>query len=416
MKSSPQVIHQAMHESETSLWRDYRAMSFVIWLSIAQTVSWGIMFYGFAVFIRPLTTEFAWSKAEITGAFTLSLLVVGLFSVSAGTVLDRFGGRWLMTGASTLGAVLLLLAAYIETLTAYYVVWIGLGLAMSATLYPSGFAVLVATLGSRARQGVTLMTLVAGFASTVFIPLISLLIELVDWRDSFTLLGVILLVICVPVHAYVLRLERIPGAGTTGRPRIFTIDLKDGPVAEGLRNPAFWWIGVCFTANSLVMAGVTVHIIPLMLERGFAMATIVATIAMIGPMQVAGRVVVTIFEKWLDFRKAGLVSGIFLLIGFALISQAQPDNKLNYLFPIFYGSSLGIITIVRALAVPELIGPKAYGALNGLLGLASSLALAVTPVVVSWVWLISQSYSAPLMLLSAVALVSLLSFVVAARR
>ncbi len=405
-----------MHESETSLWRDYPALSFVVWLSIAQTVSWGIMFYVFAVFIKPLTTEFGWSKADITGAFTLSLLVVGLLSVSAGIILDRFGGRWLMSGASALGAVILLLAAHIETLTAYYVVWIGLGLAMSATLYPAGFAVVVATLGPRARQGVTIMTLIAGFASTVFIPLISLLLELMDWRETFTLLGLILACICVPIHAYVLRLERVPGTGQTGRPRIFTIDLQDGPVAAGLRNPAFWWIGICFTTNSLVMAGVTVHIIPLMLERGFAMAVIVATIAMIGPMQVAGRVVVTVFENWLDFRKAGLMSGVFLLIGFGLLFLAQPNNYLNYLFPIFYGSSLGIITIVRALAVPELIGPEAYGALNGLLGLASSLALAIAPVLISWVWLLSQSYTAPLFVFSAVGLVSLLSFIMAVRR
>jgi len=391
-------------------------MSFVIWLSIAQTVSWGIMFYGFAVFIKPLTTEFGWSKAEITGAFTFCLLVSGLASVSAGTILDRFGGRWLMTGASGLGVVLLLAASQIESLLSYYAVWIGIGLVTASTFYPSGFAVLVATLGSRARQGVTLMTLIAGFASTVFIPLISLLIDWVGWRDSFALLGLILLAVCVPIHAIVLRKERVPGAGHSERPRIFTIDLKAGPVAAAIRTPAFWWIGICFVANSIVMAGVTVHIIPLMLERGFAMATIIATTAMIGPMQVAGRIFVTVFEKWTDFRVAGLISGGFLLVGFALLSLAQPGNNLNFVFPIFYGASLGIITIVRALAVPELIGPEAYGALNGLLGLVSALALAVTPVLISWIWLISQSYSAPLIVLSAVGLVSLLSFIMAVRQ
>jgi hypothetical protein len=164
------------------------------------------------------------------------------------------------------------------------------------------------------------------------------------------------------------------------------------------------------------MAGVTVHIIPLMLERGFAMAAIVGTIAMIGPMQVAGRIFVTVFAKWTDFRIAGIISGSSLLAGFALLSLAQPDNHLNFIFPIFYGSSLGIITIVRAMAVPELIGPEAYGALNGLLGLASALALAVTPVLISWVWLISQSYTAPLVVLSAVGLTALISFVIAVRQ
>ncbi|MBT4486975.1 MAG: MFS transporter [Rhodospirillaceae bacterium] len=405
-----------MHLSETSLWRDARAMSFVVWLSIAQTVSWGIMFYGFAVFIKPLTEEFGWSKAEITGAFTLCLLISGFASISAGSILDRFGGRWLMTGASFLGVVLLLAASFTDTLVSYYMVWIGIGLVTASTFYPSGFAVVVATLGSRARQGVTLMTLIAGFASTVFIPLISLLIDQVGWRDSFLYLGLILLAVCVPIHAIVLAKERVPGAGSTGRPRIFTIDLKSGPVAAGIRNPAFWWIGTCFTANSFVMAGVTVHIIPLMLERGFTMATVIGTTAMIGPMQVSGRIFVTIFEKWINFRAAGLISSVFLLIGFALLGFAQPDNYLNFIFPIFYGASLGIITIVRALAVPELIGPEAYGALNGLLGFASAMALAATPVLLSWIWLISASYTAPLIVLSSVGLICLLSFIMAARR
>ena len=163
-----------MHLRETSLWRDYHAMAFVVWLSIAQIVSWGIMFYGFAVFIRPLTDEFGWSKAEITGAFTLCLLVSGLAAISAGKVLDRFGGRWLMTSASALGVLLLVAASFTNSLVAYYGLWIGIGLIAAATFYPSGFAVIVATLGKRARQGVTLMTLIAGFASTIFITLISL--------------------------------------------------------------------------------------------------------------------------------------------------------------------------------------------------------------------------------------------------
>jgi len=405
-----------MHLSKTSLWRDRRAMTFVVWLSIAQTVSWGILFYGFAVFIKPLTEEFGWSKAEITGAFTLSLLVSGLASISAGSILDRFGGRWLMTAASSLGAVLLIAASFTDSLLSYYAVWLGIGLVTASTFYPSGFAVVVATLGSRARQGVTLMTLIAGFASTVFIPLISLLIDQVGWRDSFMYLGLILLAVTVPIHVMVLRRERVPGAGTVARPRIFTVDLKAGPVAAALGNSRFWWIGICFTANSFVMAGVTVHIIPLMLERGYAMATVIATTALIGPMQVSGRIFVTVFEKWIDFRMAGLISSIFLLIGFALLSFAQPDNNLNYIFPIFYGAALGIITIVRALAVPELIGPEAYGALNGLLGFASAMALAATPVLLSWIWLISGNYTAPLIALSVVGVICLGSFIMAVRR
>ena len=173
---------------------------------------------------------------------------------------------------------------------------------------------------------------------------------------------------------------------------------------------------MCFATNSIVMAGVTVHIIPLMMERGFSMVVIISTIALIGPMQVMGRVVVTIFETWLSFRRAGLVSCVLLLCSFALLFFALPSNYLNYFFPIFYGSSLGIITIVRALAVPELIGSEAYGALNGLLGLVSSFALALTPVLISWVWLLTESYTAPLWLFLIMAFLSLIGFVLAIKK
>ena len=148
----------------------------------------------------------------------------------------------------------------------------------------------------------------------------------------------------------------------------------------------------------------------------FPVSIVIATTAMIGPCQVSGRIFVTVFEKWIDFRMAGLISSIFLLIGFALLSFAQPDNSLNFIFPIFYGAALGIITIVRALAVPELIGPLAYGALNGLLGFASAMALAATPVLLSWIWLISGNYTAPLIALSSVGMICLFSFVMAVRR
>ena len=155
-----------------------RPRFFYGWVVVAggflnQVLNSGLGYQGFGTFLLHLEREFGWSKAEITGAFTLSLLVSGLAGVSVGSILDRFGGRWLMTSASTLGVLALVGASFTDSLITYYGIWIGIGLITAATLYPSGFAVTVATLGNRGRQGVTLMTLIAGFASTIFIPLIN---------------------------------------------------------------------------------------------------------------------------------------------------------------------------------------------------------------------------------------------------
>ena len=395
-------------------WRSYAKLSFVIWLSVAQVVSWGTTFYAFALFIGPLDTTFGWSKAQVTGAFTLTLLLMGLAGISVGAALDRIGGRWLMTGGSILNALLLLALSQTHSLAFFYLFWISLGLSMATTLYPAGFAVTVATLGAEARDGVTLMTLIAGFASTVFIPFIAFLIEHWNWQVALEVIACCNLLLCAPIHWLTLRHERIAGS-TSARPRIFTIDLSEGAVAQAVRNPRLWWLAYCFAANSMLMSGITVHIIPLLGEYGFDLATIVTVTAMIGPMQVAGRLLITLANRWLSFRRIGIFALAAPLLALIILGAAKPGLALVFLFPILYGAANGIITIVRAMAVPELIGPEAYGSLNGILGLVGAVALACAPVVVSWTWKISQSYTAPLILLFVVGASALFAFLLATR-
>ena len=144
----------------------------LVWtLSVGQLISWGTLYYAFAVYALPMEQELGWSKAELNGALSLGLLVNGLLMLPAGAWIDRHGGRWIMLAGSLAGRAPLLLWSVTTSQIAFYAIYAAMGMVLSAELYEPALAVLTANLGRHYRRAITVMTPVGGLASTVFIPL-----------------------------------------------------------------------------------------------------------------------------------------------------------------------------------------------------------------------------------------------------
>ena len=161
----------------SSIWGEYYGWRIAWALAITQTIGYGILYYGFGVLIKPMEAELGWSRAETSGAFSLALLVAGLCAIPVGRWVDRRGARGLMTAGSALGALLVLAWAHVQSLTALYLLATGLGLAMSAVLYEVAFTVTAVWFRRERPRAMLIITLVAGLASTIFIPLETWLIQ-----------------------------------------------------------------------------------------------------------------------------------------------------------------------------------------------------------------------------------------------
>src|SRR3712207_5935968 len=133
--------------------------------------------------------ELGWSKPELTAAFSLGLVGSALGAVPVGRMIDLGHGRLVMTAGSLAAAAFLFLWSRVESYPAFLFIWLCLGATMSAVLYEPGFAVLTHRLGPLSRRGITIMTLVGGFASTVFVPLTHVLIEGFGWRTALVILA-----------------------------------------------------------------------------------------------------------------------------------------------------------------------------------------------------------------------------------
>lgn len=374
----------------------------MIGLGVTQIVSWGSIYYGFALLLEPLQRDLGASRDAVAGAFSVALLVSGLCAIRIGRTIDRIGGRSVMTFGSLAAALLLALLSRVESLPALYAVWAGLGAVMAATLYEPAFAVIAKTFASGYRRALTVLTLFGGFASTVFWPLTTWLIERYGWRDAMLWLGLINLVVCVPLHGWLLP-RSSPQSASTATP---AAGRSSGP----WRERRFQALAVAFLAHYVIVSAVAAHLIAMLLLRGLTPAAAAGIGALIGPMQVAGRVVEFGASRWLNAGQVARIASVMMPASLLALLLADGNVVVLGLFAVLYGAGNGAMTVVRGALPAELYGREHYGAIAGTLAMPGLLARAVGPslAAVLWTWL--GGYGAVTMVLILIGVLGVLAF------
>ncbi len=386
---------------------------FIAGLGVGQIISWGSFYYAFPLIAPPMGQELGLSKPEIYGAATFGLVIGSLANYSVGTAIDRGHGRALMATGSVLGGLLMFGWAEISNLWSLYLLFAGIGLVQAMTLYEPAFAVVARRYGTDSRRGITALTLWGGFASTVFVPLTQFLLNHLGWRDALMALGAINLVFCVALHLAVIdpRTDKGSEAAISGTaPRALA---GREAVRWALGKPAFWALLISFTVYYGTFSAMTYHLYPLLLERGFDTTTVVAGIAIIGPAQVAGRIAMWVFARERSVRVVGAATVIAFPIGLLLLFLPSSFATLA-VFGVVYGAANGIMTIVRGIAVPEMLTRDAYGAINGFLVAPGTAARALGPIIGALLWTAGGSYHLFLLVTLGGSLLVALSFGIAA--
>ena len=382
-------------------------------LSLGQLVSWGLVYYTFPLFVVPMTEELGWSRSSMFGALSAGLLVAGLSSISVGAWIDRGHGRMLMTGGSLFAAVLLLVWSRVDSLPLFYALWIGLGVCQAVILYEPAFAVITRVYGPRYKQAILLMTFLGGLASTFGIPFTLLLVEWIGWRPTLEVLAAIMLGVGL-VHWLV-----VPGPGEAAVPIAAPVPpaagiVRKSPLAAAVRVPAFWGLVVAFAGYGLAFSAMSFHLIPLLDDRGVPVATVMAIIALIGPMQVVGRVLLMAGQRHVTTIQLGALVYFAFPVSMAMLASGISGVYALVLFAVIYGVANGLITILRGMSVPEFIGPEGYGVVSGALTMPTNVMRAAGPIVASLAWGAFGGYTPVLWGLAGIMVVAAAGFAAAA--
>jgi MFS family permease len=226
-----------------------RAWAMAWALAVTETVSYGILFYSYGVFITPMENELGFTRAQSSGAFSIALLVAGLAAIGVGRWTDKYGARGVMTLGSILGFLLILAWSQIHSLAALYAVWIGIGLAMSGVFYDVAFTVIAVWFQTNRQQAILIITLVAGLASTIFIPLETYLVASLGWRQALIVLAGILALVTIPLHALVLR----------HKPHSARVVLSKQSAKTVLQSSTFWWLVLSMAMVRIAASALSAH-------------------------------------------------------------------------------------------------------------------------------------------------------------
>lgn len=365
---------------------------FASFLGIAQICSYGTIYYAFPLVIVVMQRELGWSKTDVYGALTIGLLLAAALAYPVGLAIDRGYGKRVMIWGSLTAAVLFIAWSFVQSLFIFYLIAAAMGALQAAILYESAFALLARRVGPQhSRAGITTITLWAGFASTVFIPLEQFLIDGWGWRASLWVLALVNIV-CAAGYWYWIKPELDAVNSAHQGSKAENIARDKNIVNDALHSAVFWLLLVALTAYSMVFSVFTFHMYPMLLDKQLPTNEVVWAISIIGPGQVLGRIIISRFASRVSMRTLGsIMLSVFPFVFATFLLDSLSFQLVAALFGI-YGLANGIFTIVRAQVVPEMLSAHAYGALNGLITVPTIIARAIGPMVAAWLWAIDASY------------------------
>ena len=383
---------------------------FVGWLSLAQLISWGSVFYAFSLLMEPVERELGLTRSQSSLAFSLALLTEGLLAYPVGRWIDRGHERAVMTGGSLLLAACLALHSVVHSLAGFYLVWTGLGAGLAASLYTPVFAVVTRRFPRDFRRAIITLTFLGGLASTVFIPLTAWLSDSLGWRHALWVLAAINLLVCAPLHAVQLR----------GAPGPTTANIGSGATAASpvayLRSAPFLLIGVFAVCMMGVSAALPAHMISLLRGMGLAESWVIAVPASIGAVQVLGRLLLFFFEHRFNVHQSNRIIPVLIPLAVAVLLAGAGHAWAAVLFVLLYGLGNGMITIVRGTAIAVYVNREHVASLNGALGPPTAVARALSPVLLGLLWTPAAGYTYGLALLLVMSIAAVLALLLAQRR
>ena len=381
---------------------------FVMWLSLAQLISWGTLFYMFSLLLEHFERDLSLSRVDAALAFSLALLMEGVLAILVGRLIDAGRARAVMCVGSLLAGTSFIVISLVQNQWQLYAVWIAIGIAMSGTLYQPAFSVLIRRYPQDFRRAIITLTFLGGLASTVFIPLGAWLISAFGWRNAVIALGALHVLICLPIHAYWLRGEPPAQAHHEG------IGAKK--LVEFTHHFPFWGLAAFFVLFSGITTAMGGHLVSILRERNLPEGWVIAIPASIGALQVAGRLLLFFTEKNMDVHKANRWIPTLLPAALFVLALGLQSTWVAIFYALLYGMANGMITIVKATAMATYVSRERAASLNGLLGFPTAIARAVAPSMLAALWVATGNYTVGLAVLCALAVLAVSAFWFAQRR
>ena len=354
-----------------------QSLAVVAALGLTQIIGYGTLYYSFSILAPGMATDVGLSREAVFGTFSAALLAGGLAAPFMGSWMDRFGAARMMALGSGLCSALLVACAWSPTAWFYIAAVIATQVACGLVTYQAAFAALVAYAPQSASRNITYLTLIAGFASSVFWPITTTLAAHFGWREIYLIFAGLNLILCLPAHLALARGGAGKGSlrsGPASHPPV------EGVIAPDERRRAMVVVSIAFALSGFALSSLLIHMVPMLGALGLGAAAVTVS-ALFGPSQVASRLVNMIFGARLSPIGLAMVSTALIAVGGVVLAITDGNLTGAVVFALCTGMGSGIGSIAQGAVPLYLFGSQGYGAIAGKMTSARLVASAAAPAV-----------------------------------
>jgi len=349
-------------------------------LGITQIIGYGTLYYSFSILAPGMAADLGLTLSQVFGIFSASLFVGGLSATYIGRQMDRVGAATVMTAGSAVAAAALALCAWSPSVVIFAVAIILLEISSGMVQYQAAFAALVENDARSASRSITYLTLIGGFASTIFWPISAALTGYLSWREIYVVFAALNLLLCMPLHFWIMRHARSSSRVETTRSRETVV----GAIPAHARRRSMIVVSFAFALLGFTLAAILAHMVPMLGSLGLGASAVVVG-SLFGPAQVMSRLINMIFGKSLTPPSLAILSAALIVLGVVVLMMSGSWLPGAVAFAICLGLGSGINSIVQGSLPLYLFGSEGYGAITGKMAAARLAVGAAAPFVFAFV-------------------------------
>lgn len=363
----------------------------VIVLAITLTIASGARFL-FGVVLKPLSEEFGWNRAQLTGAVLVAMIVLSICQPIVGILVDRVGPKKILVSGLALLGVALVPFSYVTNLWQVYLLY---GLLMSFGLAAASPVLSTALVGRwfTEKRGLAMSVATSGsaFGQLLIVPLAAWIMLKTSWQMTYQVLAVALLLVALPLSAIFLRDAPRSEASGAGKP-------EEGlTLRDAISHPPFWILGFGFVVCGWTMAFPNTHFLAYADDMGMSVLHAANTVSVTAIFSILGSVLLGLAAD--RYARTGVLALTYALRGVAfLLLLLLPAGNLLYVYGLVLGISWTATTPLTAAIAADRYGPKNLGIIFGSMFTFMNLGFGVGSVLGGIIFETTGGYTAALLL------------------
>ncbi len=324
--------------------------------------------YVFPVVLKDIVSEFGWSRTAFAGSSAPMLLAMGLASPMIGALTDRFGARWVLSGATLLVGACLWLLSGMQNLVHFYLVVALIGLALTGLGDIPVGAVAARWFAKNRGLALAIVYIGSNIGGALAANAVAMIKQAASWQVSFQILGSVAVFVLLPFALFVVR-NPPSGAATVETPKPEERDEASLSPQEALRTRSFWVLAGLLFVFYFYYLGVNNHLVAFLSDRGYSDAEAARRFSAAILLGVAGKLVIGLLADRIPLRRALLLNFALLTAGsFLLLAIGRPGFLPAFL--ILHGFTVAAENVLLPLIVAHCFGVRYMASIYGRLMIA----------------------------------------------